>query len=291
MFVHSGTATYYSLLLATEKPNDVPRKATDKEYTKRLVDARARGALPLVQRDDDGCVGSQDDGDCFLDEGDVLSDDDAFFEVGEAPGGARAFDSEDDGLVRSDRSDEEPAGLVRPRAEAAAEMPPSAPPPGMPPPSSDGDEEPAEPPLVPRAVEESSGSSSSSTSSDDGDGIMGEDDVVDLAVPEDADTVVDGSLLKLDWHISKRPDKPNYVRFIIRCPMHPKCQKKRGLGPAQKARLGRFEPHAFVLAWRDDANLFEPGKHTRHRPCAASVAAAHRKYFPRGPGSSADMPP
>jgi hypothetical protein len=78
----------------------------------------------------------------------------------------------------------------------------------------------------------------------------------------------------VERHESKVCVSRDYMRWIVACPLHPRCQKKRGCGANQTAMHGDLEPIAYLLAWCDAASGFAPGTHVAHTPSAHDVAAA-----------------
>ena len=99
--VHTGSAKYYSLLIRSQRPQDVPLKARDAQYARLLVEARAQGVLPLRQREDDGFVDSDDVGEALLSSDTSLDE--------RLPGADEsvvpALGVVDDGTVQSDADD------------------------------------------------------------------------------------------------------------------------------------------------------------------------------------------
>ena len=90
---------------------------------------------------------------------------------------------------------------------------------------------------------------------------------------------VAGVTIRFENHVSKKNPAKSYRRFILACPYHAKCEKKRGCGARQTAMLGRFEPHAFLLAWLDHAHTCDgAGEHVPHRPSAKAVADAYMRH-------------
>ena len=66
---HSRSSKYYTLVLRAEKPGEVQRSESDAVYSRLLAESRAQSAIPLVRRERDGMVGSDDDGDALLSSG------------------------------------------------------------------------------------------------------------------------------------------------------------------------------------------------------------------------------
>ena len=98
------------------------------------------------------------------------------------------------------------------------------------------------------------------------------------------DMVVADIRIKYDVHISRTDAAKNYARFVIGCPFHRGCEKKRACGMAQTATLGIYEPHSFLLPWRADAEggrFLDAKAHVRHRPTEDSVRDAHTRHFAR----------
>ena len=249
--VHTGSAKYYSLLLRSQRPQDVPLKARDAQYTGLLLEARAQGVLQLRQREDDGFVDSDDPGEALLSSdasvGELLPGADEPVKPILGVVGDGTVQSDADGAARVGAAAVAGSGSASCKSEASS----------------------------------SSSSSSSDERADDGaDGL-----VLDCAPDADPvlrDMVVADIRIKYDVHFSRTDAAKNYERYVIGCPFHRGCEKKRACGRAQTATLGVYEPHSFLLAWRADAEAFPDAKaHVRHRPTEDAVRDAHRAHFAR----------
>jgi hypothetical protein len=88
-----------------------------------------------------------------------------------------------------------------------------------------------------------------------------------------------GGKLKCERYTPK--DKPTYVRWILRCPDHDHCFKKRSVSARTCARHGRLEPVAYLLAWLQ-MRVPDGHKHNQLAPAAALVDASaegHARFF------------
>ena len=261
---HSRSSKYYTLVLRAEKPGDVQRSASDAVYSRLLAESRAQSAIPLVRRERDGMVGSDDDGDALLSSGDDPGDD-------VADGHPPHPRGDSDGLIGSE-DDAIPAEALLDVGSDEDGRPPPVPPPAA---------APGSPARESRDGSNSSKSSGSSSSSSAAPTLVGSDaDVGGDGEPRE-DVVVQGVKLRFDFHISKRVAAENYARYTVKCPRHGGgCAKKRGCGVAQQRLLGIWEPHAYLMAWRETADLFGNKKdHVRHRPTEEVIAWAHTKHF------------
>lgn len=67
----------------------------------------------------------------------------------------------------------------------------------------------------------------------------------------------------------------NYSNWLLRCPHHPNCMKKRVVSDRSTALHGRVEPLAFLCAWRDVA--LDPGASAKtHNSTLPSREAVER---------------
>lgn len=250
---HGGTAKYYTLLLRSEKPDDVPRKASEKEYAKILVEARAQGELPLRYDEDDGFVISGDEGV----DGDALLSSDASLDGDDAVGAPEALSS-DDGAGSS--------------VEALPAVPVVAPC------SASGDSDSSSTSTSESSDSSSESDSDSSSPASEGDVVEDHGDDTDFAK---ADREVAGYYIRFDKFVSKEPEKKkDYERFVVTCELHDKCRKKRACGARQTAMLGVYEPHSFLVAWAQAGAAFADAKsHVRHKPTRPEIRAAHAEHF------------
>jgi hypothetical protein len=137
------------------------------------------------------------------------------------------------------------------------------------------------------AVEKSSsGSSGESSDSSGGSSSAGaevQEEALDAAPAPAADEhlrdVVRSELVvKYDRFVDLAGRGRDYERHYVACPLHRRCRKHRSTN--QISRLGRWEPHAYLLAWAEAAPLFEDATgHVRHRPSQADVECAFRRHF------------
>ena len=71
-----------------------------------------------------------------------------------------------------------------------------------------------------------------------------------------------------------------YENWIMACPHHANCEKRRGLGPRNIAQFGPLEPLAFLMAWRDQhlgADSDAKG-HNRSHPTSAAVRDVFERH-------------
>ena len=60
-----------------------------------------------------------------------------------------------------------------------------------------------------------------------------------------------GGKMRVDEYVQRRKKRGRYTRWILCCPHHKKCVKKRSVSKATTARHGPLEPIGFLMAWRD----------------------------------------
>jgi hypothetical protein len=139
---------------------------------------------------------------------------------------------------------------------------------------SDDDGAPAVAALAPRdgSVTSSSSSSASSLSALGDEGV-----VMDVALPAGVlRTIHIGDIvISPDKHVSKVSVVKDYLRLKVVCRLHPKCNKKRGVGFRQTAVLGELEPYAYLMAWCLAGGEYASARaHNLHRPIAAELQAS-----------------
>ena len=75
----------------------------------------------------------------------------------------------------------------------------------------------------------------------------------------------------IDTHTRAGTGK-TYRRLRVRCRVHAKCGKYRGLGAAQTRHHGWREPFAFLMLWADAAKSVATARaHKKTKPSSAAI--------------------
>jgi hypothetical protein len=78
-----------------------------------------------------------------------------------------------------------------------------------------------------------------------------------------------GGKLRLDDYVQKSGAKQKYKRWILSCPHHAKCEKKRSVSTNHMKAFGPLEPIAMLMVWRD----LKPEGDRSHNSVVVSIDA------------------
>ena len=262
--VHGAASGHYLLVLRSESPGTIPLKQKADDRKKQLLEAGAQGMLPVPDRPDGDLVMSGDKPlleDLLLGaDADQISDD----ELGQPRrrqrrrAAAAAFDL--DGVVHSD-PDENMLGQDASEAHIVSD--------------DDADILAGEDGGQDDDLSSSSSSGPQPQAQDQSAQQLEVDEDEDLSDPPLTELTLESTHIRYEEYICvDRPEK-SYQRYVCRCPVHPRCKKRRGLGPAQTMRHGALEPFAYLLAWARLAPQCAARSHVHGAATNAEVAAAY----------------